>query len=385
MKMKQPFRTLPHLPRTLLAAAVAMALAGCSTFGGGADDEGPRYQASRQVDTLEIPPDLIAPGMEQAYRIPPGPGERISAREIDRETRPAPGMGPGAAAILPQSPEVQLRRDGQARWLSVQSSPEALWPRLREFWRSQNLALGRDEPMVGVMETEWAENRAGIPLGGARGLLARSFGTLYDAGTRDQYRLRVEPRNGATEIFITHRGAVEQSDAQGDSSRWFIAGPDPELEAEMLNRLLVFLTTGEVSGTVARAEETDFERTGQVDLVERDGRLVLAVWGEPDALWRRLGLALDRTGLMIDEQDRRAGTYFVTFRPDIAEAGEQPGFMRRMFSLGRATHRRADERYQVRMLADGRDLQIMALSIDGEPLRTADERFVLELIQPQLR
>jgi len=383
MKMKQPFRTLPHLPRALLAA-VAMALAGCSTFGGGAD-EGPRYQSSRQVDTLEIPPDLIAPGMEQAYRIPPGPGERVSAREIDRGTRSAPGREPGAAAILPQSAEVQLQRDGQTRWLTVQSTPEALWPRLREFWRIQNLALARDEPMVGVMETEWAENRAGIPLGGARGLLARSLGTLYDAGTRDQYRLRVEPRNGATEVFVSHRGAVEQSDAQGDSSRWFIADPDPELEAEMLNRLLVFLTTGEATGTVARAEETDFERTGQVDLVERDGRLVLAVWGEPDALWRRLGLALDRTGLMIDDQDRRAGTYFVTFRPDIAEAGEQPGFMRRMFSLGRATHRRADERYQVRMLADGRDLQIVALSIDGEPLRTADERFVLELIQPQLR
>jgi outer membrane protein assembly factor BamC len=363
---------------------VAMALAGCSTFGGGAD-EGPRYQASRQVDTLEIPPDLIAPGMEQAYRIPPGPGERVSAREIDRGTRSAPGREPGAAAILPQSAEVQLQRDGQTRWLTVQSTPEALWPRLREFWRIQNLTLARDEPMVGVMETEWAENRAGIPLGGARGLLARSLGTLYDAGTRDQYRLRVEPRNGATEVFVSHRGAVEQSDAQGDSSRWFIADPNPELEAEMLNRLLVFLTTGEATGTVARAEETDFERTGQVDLVERDGRLVLAVWGEPDALWRRLGLALDRTGLMIDDQDRRAGTYFVTFRPDIAEAGEQPGFMRRMFSLGRATHRRADERYQVRMLADGRDLQIVALSIDGEPLRTADERFVLELIQPQLR
>jgi outer membrane protein assembly factor BamC len=385
MTMNQPFLNLPHLPRALLAAAVAVALAGCSTFGGGGD-EGPRYQATRQVDTLEIPPDLIAPGMEQAYRVPPGPGERVSAREIGRDTRPVPGALRDAAAILPESAEVQLRRDGRTRWLSVQSSPESLWPRLREFWRTQNLALARDEPAVGVMETEWAENRAGIPLGGARGLLARSLGTLYDAGTRDQYRLRVEPRDGATEVFISHRGAVEQADAQGDSSRWFIADPDPELEAEMLNRLLVFLTTGDVSGTVARAEEADFERTGQVDLVERDGRLVLAVWGEPDALWRRLGLALDRTGLLIDEQDRGAGTYFVTFRPDITQPEEQrPGFLRRVFSIGAATHRRADERYQVRMLADGRDLQILALSIDGEPLRTADERFVLELIQPQLR
>ena len=121
-------------------------------------------------------------------------------------------------------------------------------------------------------------------------------------------------------------------------------------------------------------------------LTERDGRLVLVVWGEPDALWRRLGLALDRTGLMIDEQDRSAATFLVTYRPDIVGSAEdRPGALRRMFSFGRTTSRRQDERYQIRMIENGRDLQIEALSIEGEALRERDARFVLELIQPQLR
>lgn len=368
----------------LLLAASAVFLTACTTPG--ATSEGPRYQASRQIDNLELPPDLIAPGMERAYRVPDVPGERISARELEREPARARTAVGEPTSILIESPQVQLRRDGQVRWLYVAASPEAIWPRLREFWLSQNLSLTIDEPAIGIMETEWAEDRAGIPLGMTRGLLSRALGTIYDAGTRDQYRLRVERQNGASEIVISHRGAFERGDADGQAARWFIAGPDPELEAAMLNRLLVFLTTGDTETSVASAEETDFERTGQVDLVERDGRLVLEVRGEPDALWRRLGLALDRTGLMVDEQDRREGTYLVTFRPDITDpAGAQPGLIRRVFGGRSADAGRADQRFQVRMIENGRELQIQVLSIDGEPMPTRDERFVLERIQPQLR
>ncbi|AGA35076.1 Outer membrane protein NlpB, lipoprotein component of the protein assembly complex (forms a complex with YaeT, YfiO, and YfgL); Lipoprotein-34 precursor [Thioalkalivibrio nitratireducens DSM 14787] len=325
--------------------------------------------------------------MQRAYRIPDAPGERVSARELDRDLRTGPGAVARDRPILPESPEVQLRRDGQMRWLVVQAEPEALWPRLREFWRTQNLALSRDEPTVGIMETEWAEDRAGIPLGLTQGLISRALGTLYDAGTRDQYRLRVDRLNGATEVFIAHRGAVEHGDPDGQGMRWVMSDPDPQLEAEMLNRLLVFLTTGEAPEGRTRVEETDFERTGQVDLVQRDGRSVLVLRGEPDALWRRLGLALDRTGLLVDEHDRRDGTFLVTYRPDVADGGEaeRPGLLRRVFRFGRGEDRRQGERFQVRMIEHGRDLQIEALSIEGERIRDRDARFVLELIQPQLR
>lgn len=378
-------RSLNVLGRNLPIAAIALLLlSGCGTLGA---PDGPRYEASRQVESLELPPDLIAPGMERAFRIPDVPGERISARELERDPRRAAEQRViDTTIVLPDSPEVQLRRDGQLRWLHVEATPEALWPQLRQFWRDQNLTLARDEPAVGIMETEWAENLAGIPVGATRGLLARALGTVYDAGTRDQYRLRVDRVNGATEIFISHRGAVERGDADGQATRWFIADPDPELEAAMLNRLLVFLSTGEPPERIAYAEEADFERTGRIDLVERDGQLVLTLRGEPDALWRRLGLALDRTGLMVDEQDRRSGTFLVTYRPDVADQDtRRPGVFRRMFGEGRETAARMDQRYQVRMIENGRDLKIEALSIEGERLRTRDERFVLETIQPQLR
>ena len=374
----------PHvLVHAVFFAIAAGALSGCASKG--SNETGPLYQGGRTVDSLEMPPDLIAPRMGQAYQIPDTAQGRISARELGTVGAPGSQTVAPVASILPESTDVRLMRDGQTRWLQVAVSPERLWPQLREFWRSQNLALNRDEPLVGIMETEWAENRAGIPLGATQGLFARALGSIYDAGTRDRYHLRVERVDNGTELFLSHRGAVETAEAEGQAFRWVMSGSDPALEAEMLNRLLAFLTVGDTgSSPVRAAEEADFERSGRVDLVEREGQTVLVAWGEPDAMWRRLGLALDRTGLMVDEQNRRDGYYLVTFRPDIVDGAQRSGFFGRVFG-GSRSDRRQNERYRVVLSADNRELTIIAQTVTGERLEPRDARFVLELIQPELR
>lgn len=367
--------------RFLVIPALALSLAACSTPG--EERSGPRYEASQPAqDSLEIPPNLLAPRMGQSFQVPETPGERVSVRDLASADAARPGEL--TARILPENPEVRLLRDRDVRWLWVAAEPEALWPRLREFWREQNLILARDEPLVGIMETEWAEDRAGIPLRATQGLLSRLVGTIYDAGTRDQYRARVERHDGGTEIFISHRGAVEASGESGRGSRWVMGDSNPELEVEMLNRLMVFLTQGASPATPLTAAVEDFDRSGQVDLVERAGQLALIATGQPDTMWRRLGLALERTGLLIDEQDQRNGVFLVTYRPDMVTDAEQPpGPLRRLFG-GREDPRK-NARYQLRLDSDQQELAITVAAVDGEPLNERDTRFVLELIQPQLR
>lgn len=208
------------------------------------------------MDNLELPPDLTATGTNDTYRIPDAPGERVSAREMQEgaDTRPQRsrttefgGTGDMDSRILPETSDVQLKREGNVRWLEVQAEPEQLWDRLVQFWDLQNLRLERNEPRIGIMETVWAENRAGIPLSTSQGLFARAFSNIYDANTRDKFRLRVERNNGGSAIYISHLGAKEEAegDAEGQVFRWTMRPSDPELEAEMLNRLLVYLTTGE--------------------------------------------------------------------------------------------------------------------------------------------
>nr|WP_018860685.1 MULTISPECIES: outer membrane protein assembly factor BamC [unclassified Thioalkalivibrio] len=345
---------------------------------------------SRQMEDLEVPPDLIAPDTERAYRLPDDPGGRISARDMQQDTaqrqqQPAqaqPGAPTRTVQVLPESAEVQLMRDGGTRWLQVDGDPDEIWDRLVAFWDSQNLRLERNEPQVGVMQTEWAEDRAGIPLRGTQNIFARALGNVYDANTRDQYRMRVERDNGRSEIYITHRGAEEQ--AEGQSWRWAMRPSDPELEAEMLNRLLVYLTTGDPGEGGTRVAETLVDRPTELQLTEHDGSPALLLGGEYDRVWRQLGTFLDRAGLLVDEQDRQAGIYEVTYRPGMTGEREERGFFSRVF--GRGGDRRENERYQIRLQdrGDG-DLLIEARDLEGDRLSDRDAEFVLERIQTQMQ
>lgn len=370
----------------ILAFSIALALlvSGCSSPKG-ERATGPIYEPTRPgVDSLELPPDLLAPGVDQSFRIPGATGERFSARELDRGPRDSTLRATQDQPILPASSAAQINRDGAVRWIALEGPPETWWPRLREFWRAQNLMLLRDEPSIGIMETEWAENRAGIPLSGTQNLLGRLVGTLYDAGTRDQYRLRVDAVADGTEIFLTHRGAIERPSGDDQGWRWAMTDGDRSLEAEMLNRLFVFLTTGEIETDRRTIAETDFERTGQVDLTERDGRPALVLRGDPEALWRRLGIGLDRVGLLVDEQNRAQGIFRVTYRPDLADDGQRRGGAIRRF-FGTRGDRREGDRFEVHMRIAEQELVVEARAIDGGVLSASDARFVLERIQPQLR
>ncbi|WP_018935145.1 outer membrane protein assembly factor BamC [Thioalkalivibrio sp. ALJ24] len=365
-----------------LAVALAVGTAGCA----GTDDRGPVYQESRQAPDLEVPPELSAPDSRDGHRVPDAPGERVSAREMQQpEAAAAPGTPATARAddvrVLPEDSDVRLWRDGDTRWLTVDEDPDALWNSLAAFWDSQNLPLERNEPDVGIMETEWAEDRAGIPFSGARGFFARTIGGLYDTGTRDKYRLRVEREDdGSTAVYITHRGAEEEP--LGDERFVWVTRPaDPELEAEMLNRLRLFLLTGEPGEGGERAEESEMQRVPGATLEDRDGEPALRFDADGERVWRHLGTRLDRAGLLIDDRDRRSGIHEVTYRPD-ATGEERDGFFSRMFGRG---DQRADTRYRVELTEQDGAATVRVRDLDGEMLDEDDARFVLERIEEAFR
>ncbi|WP_024329673.1 outer membrane protein assembly factor BamC [Thioalkalivibrio sp. ALR17-21] len=376
-----------YLPAALpLAVALALGTAGCA----GTDDGGPVYQESRQAPDLEVPPELSAPDSRDGYRVPDAPGERVSAREMQqpdtRQTGTPGGTGAlapraGEVQVLPEDSDVQIWRDGDTRWLTVDTDPDDLWNRLAAFWDSQNLPLERNEPEVGIMETQWAEDRAGIPFSGSRGFIARTIGGLYDSNTRDRYRLRVErEEDGRTAVYITHRGAEEQPVGE-ERFLWVSRPSDPELEAEMLNRLRLFLLTGDPGEGGQRADESEVQRVPGARIENVGDELVLRFDSDADQVWRHLGTRLDRSGLLVDERDRRSGVHEVTYRPDSADEDEG-GFFSRLFGRG---DRRADTRYRIELSADNGQSLLRARNIDGEPLDEDDTRFLLERIEEGFR
>lgn len=363
--------------KALMGCAVLTALVGCSTLENAVGDRRPDYRGARTTPTLEIPPDLTGPEMDETYTVP---ARDVPASAVDAARR-APAVGTGAVAasgVLPSYEGMQLRREGDVRWIEfTDATPEQLWPKLRDFWRTQEIEILRDDPAVGVMETEWVENRAGIPVDGIRRVIGRVFDRLYDAGTRDKFRLRVERENGRTNVYLVHRGAEEMIEGE-TVARWVMRPSDPELEAEMLSRLLVFLGRSEGEAESMLAASGDSAVTAEI--VESDGRPALRVNQPLNQSWRRVGVALDRASLAVDEQRRDDGVYFVTYH---GEYQAQSGLMGRLFGVGGRL--REDARYQIHLIERGDVTEIVVYTHGGDAPPAGEARLVLERLKTELR
>src|SRR5690606_8292183 len=97
-----------------------------------------------------------------------------------------------------------------------------------------------ESPQTGIIETDWAENHAKLPLDFIRRSIGRAFDSLYSTGERDKFRTRLEPTpQGGTAVYVTHRGMIEVYTSTGEERRiWQPRPNDPELEAEFLRRLM---------------------------------------------------------------------------------------------------------------------------------------------------
>ncbi len=371
-----------------LGFAVMLALAACGmTSGPGID-----YKSAGKVPSLDVPPDLTRPGRDDRYNVPDGgpiqPGTAtLSTYTADRNALPRPG----STDILPDSSRSRVERAGGERWLVVQDSAEKLWPVVREFWQENGFIIRTDRPEAGVMETDWAEDRAKIPNDGIRSLLGRVLDTVYSTGERDKFRTRLErsPDGKSTEIYISHRGMVERiiNSARGqEGTMWEPREPSRELEAEFLRRLMARLGTDAARAKDLVASTPPVPERAQLKGgADGAGELYL---DEPfDRAWRRVGLVLDRVGFTVEDRDRSKGLYYVRY-VDLKEDEplEKPGFFARVFGIGAGDRSSTAAQYRVlinRASADASQVQV--LNKEGAVDTSGTGKRILTLLHKQLK
>ncbi len=344
--------------RLALALFLVFSLGACSSIENllGGDKVDYRSTASNQTKGLEVPPDLTQLARENRYQLP---GGVVSAAATTSGTAVSAN---NVAVVAPLAVgEMRVERAGTQRWLFVPLPPERLWPQLRSFWQERGFTLASDSSETGVMETEWAENRAKLPQDFIRQALGRIFDSLYSTGERDRFRTRVERVAGGSEVYISHRGLEEvYSSPSKDATVWQPRKSDPQLEAEFLSRLMVRLgSKDEVARTVVAAAP---EATPRARLLT-SGAAALEVDEPFDRAWRRLGLALDRTGFTVEDRDRTAGIYFVRYvDPKETEKGE-PNFFAKLFSS--TPSQIGPVKYRVSVKSEGNKSTISVLSSAG--------------------
>ena len=296
--------------RAALCIALAAALGACSTASELLEGKKVDYKSAGQVPTLEIPPDLTTPTRDNRYVVP-GTGTSsatLSGYQADRAQQAKTGNA--ASGVLPTIQNMQIERAGTQRWLVVPIAPEKVWPLARDFWQENGFLIAVDVPETGVMETDWAENRAKIPQDGIRAILGKLIDQVYSTAERDKFRTRLErnAENG-TEVYISHRGMIEVSRGSSGGTVWEPRPADPELEADFLRRLMVRLGTQEEKAKqmmVASAAPTAVQARAAIQ-AGIGGFETLEVFESFDRAWRRVGLALDRVGFTVEDRDRQKG------------------------------------------------------------------------------
>jgi outer membrane protein assembly factor BamC len=378
--------TILRLSRTLMLAAAAASLIACSTVKKVTEGSDVDYRSARTTAPLEVPPDLTTVPADQSLTVP-GAGGAASYQAYARGQEGVVQKGPAGTAVLPEQANVRMERAGTQRWLVVSGDPNQLWSRIREFWLQNGLLIAREDPQTGVMETDWAEQRPNVTGGVIQSWLAKHLGSLYSTGTRDKFRVRLEPGSqpGTTEIYLSHQGLVERVSEINSTgpvtTMWEPRPNDPELEAEMLRKLMVHL------GVEERVAQTVVASGGAQPAAERatlrsaDGYKVLDLQDDFERAWRRVGLSLDRVGFTVEDRNREQGIYFVRYAD--ADAGTQKkGFLSGLFSRKKAT---AAQQYQVKVEAVGGGSQVSVHDAKGAVEKSGTGDRILGLLYEQLR
>ena len=278
--------------------------------------------------------------------------------------------------------DVRIERAGNQRWLVVARPADKLWQPVRDFWQENGFVLTRDQENLGLMETDWAENRAKLPQDFIRNTLGKLLDSLYSTGERDKFRTRLE-RNaaGETEIYVSHRGMQEVfTSTTKEQTIWQPRNPDPELEAEFLRRMMVKLG---VSQEQAQAQLASGALPSKARLQETGGVARSVELDEGfDRAWRRVGLALDRTGFTVEDRDRAQGTYFVRYVEAVAQ-DKDPGFLSRMF--GSSKKEAQPVQYRVLVKSTDKLTTLSVLNAQGQPDSSAPAQSILKLLAQDLQ
>lgn len=362
----------------MFAALVIVNAGGCSMFGAKPADNSP--VAARGA--LEVPPDLARPAGDDMRADMKPKSATASGYAAGNAASPATTANASLATAAPVA-RVQLERDGAQRWLVVQDTPDNVWAKARAYLLRNNYTLTVDNPKSGLLETDWIDRpvQYSNPLG-------RVIASLSSTGLRDRFRVRVEAGRvaGTSEVYVSHSG-LEQVVTSKDvstgnvSTTWQPRASDPQMEADLLDKLMVDfgLDSQQAKNQLASAG------TPRAQL----GKSALFLPQEDlDAAWRRVGQALDRSGVAIEDLDRNAGIYYVNYVS--GSASKKDGGLFGFFGSNSASdsdgkNGAAQNRFQVALKTQADGTNVTVRNVKGEVEDTPAGSRLLGLLYQQLR
>ena len=383
MNHQPPFR----LSLAALAGAVgcvALLLSGCETTGtiGKKID----YKSMSSAPALEMPPELSTPKYDDRYTVTTASGMAA-----------AKATAPKQQDLLPTNPDARIQRAGNERWIVAKATPEQAWSVSRQFWSDMGFVVAVEQPSIGVMETDWAENRADAPNSWLTRTLPAVSGVFYNTYKRDKFHTRIERgvEAGTVEIYVSHRGMEQMptkllNNAVPVDFAWAVVPPNPDLEAEILSRLMMRFGVAEPQAVAATApnapassstpDRARLEKTG-------DGSAKLLIDDPFDRAWRRVGLALDRSGFTVVDRDRQNGVYFVRYSdPDaqMQKKDKDESWIQKLM-FWKKDDKEKVENYRIKIAEAQQQSVVSVQDTNGSPDKSQTSERILALLKDQLK
>ncbi len=358
--------------------SLSITLAACSSTSDLLSGDKIDYKSASKGPTLEVPPDLTQLSKDSRYVVPGG-AVSANAYQVQQDSKPKGTSNTAVSKIG----DVQIERDGNQRWLVIDRPADQVWEPIKDFWQESGFALTTERNDIGIMETDWAENRAKLPQDIIRKTIGKVFDSVYSTGEQDKFRTRIERRpDGKTEVYVSHRGMEEvYANKEKDSTVWQPRKADPELETEFLRRIMVKLgVSEEQSKAIAAAPQAPVTTS---TIATQNGAPVLQVSDPFDRTWRRVGLALDRTGFTVEDRDRSQGIYFVRYI-DPTQLNKKPdGFFAKIFN--RNPDAPEPIKYRIQVKSDNASSVVSVLNAAGQADNSANAQRIVKVLADDMK
>ncbi len=273
-----------------LLALGLLSLIACSSDG----EERPEYLDTQSLKGLQVPPRLSIPNTQAELKIPEPSAKALALLNTQENAK---------GTVAPVFKKVEFKSDNGLFWVEIHENADKLWPGLRDFWAHEGIKLARDEPLLGIMETEWMNEFKASNL---KGESSSWFSKLLSPDLKDRFRMRVErsPRDDLSRVYVSHRGMEIMVNTSDDSTVWMHRQSDAVLEQEILLRLVLFTGLSKAQAVdMFDSYQSYHPRVRQL----ADDKSRYAIIGHKDFVWHRLIQALDRLGVEIKHKDQQRG------------------------------------------------------------------------------
>jgi len=369
-------------PKTGLLILALLSITACTTsFTNESIDY--KSQGEKKTPNLSVPPDLSAPNMEKRYGVSDGVATLSQYNSSSTKGKEVVNRN----TVTPEQAGFKIEREGNRRWIVAQKSSAELYPKIKNFWEDTGFLLATDSPNTGIMETDWAENRANIPDDMVRRFLGKNLESIYSTGERDKFRTRLEKSaKGETEIYVTHKGAREElTGVDKNTTMWTTKASDPELEAELLTRMLVYLgASNETAKTAIKtASDTSKARVARLQKMDQVDTLVIAQGF--DRTWREVGLGLDRSNFSVEDRDRSKGIFYVRYVNSNLDPAKKQGWFSSLFSPSKEDELKKAKKYQVIVKSlDNNSTSVTVLDELGKVTTSEVAKPILTILDQQI-